>query len=62
MDKNIVKGNVKEAEGKLQEGFGKATHSTEDVLAGKAKQVVGSTQKAVGHASDDIRKEAKKNV
>lgn len=55
-DKDVVKGKLKQAEGKVQESFGKATNSTEDNLAGKSKQVTGKIQEEVGHAKDSIKK------
>lgn len=58
-DQDVVKGKLKQAEGKVQETIGKATGSTEDNAAGKTKQVVGKVQEGIGHIKDDARKEEK---
>jgi uncharacterized protein YjbJ (UPF0337 family) len=48
MNKNQVKGTIKDAAGKVQEAAGKAVGSTEQQAKGLKKQVVGQAQKAVG--------------
>jgi uncharacterized protein YjbJ (UPF0337 family) len=59
-DKDVTKGQLKQAEGKVQETVGKATNSTEDKIAGKTKQGVGKVQEGMGHMKDDARREANK--
>jgi len=60
-DKNVIKGNLKEAEGKIQSTIGKATGSTEDRIAGAAKQAVGKVQAGVGHAKDAEKRDLDKD-
>ena len=48
MNKNQVKGTIKDAAGKVQEAAGKAVGSNEQQAKGLKKQVVGQAQKAVG--------------
>jgi uncharacterized protein YjbJ (UPF0337 family) len=60
-DINVIKGQIKQAEGKTQELIGKATHSVEDDLAGQAKQVSGAIQEAIGHAKDQLHDELHKD-
>ncbi len=55
MNKNQVKGTLKDAAGKVQEATGKAIGSHEQQLKGIKKQVDGQVQKAVG----DIKEVAK---
>lgn len=55
MNKNQVKGTLKDAAGKVQEATGKAIGSNEQQLKGIKKQVDGQVQKAVG----DIKEVAK---
>lgn len=60
-DIDVIKGQIKQAEGKTQEAIGQATGSTEDKLAGKTKQVVGSIQEGIGRAKDSVKKELDKS-
>ena len=57
MNKQQIKGSVKEAAGKVQEEFGELIDSPSQVAKGLAKQAAGRTEKAVG----DV-KQAAKNV
>jgi uncharacterized protein YjbJ (UPF0337 family) len=59
-DIDVIKGSLKQGEGKVQEEVAKATGSIEDNLAGKAKQVTGAIQEAFGHAKDSAKKELDK--
>lgn len=56
VSKDVVKGKVKQAEGKLQDAYGDATDSTEDKIEGKVKQAEGKIQEGFGHAKDDLKK------
>ncbi len=57
MNKDQVKGTVKDAVGKGQEAVGEATGNKKTEAKGLAKQAEGKVQKAVGDA-----KEAAKNA
>ena len=59
-DVDVLKGNLKQTEGKTQEEIAKMTGSVEDQIAGKAKQVTGSIQEAFGHAKDKAKEELDK--
>jgi uncharacterized protein YjbJ (UPF0337 family) len=56
MNRDQVKGRMKEAGGKLQQKAGKAAGSTKDQLKGVSKQASGKLQKNVGDARDDAEK------
>lgn len=55
MNKDHVKGEVKDIAGKAQEKYGKATGSTEHQAKGLAKQVEGKVQKGLGDVKDAVR-------
>jgi uncharacterized protein YjbJ (UPF0337 family) len=59
MNKNQVKGGMKEAGGKIQKEFGKAVDSPKHTIEGAAKEVVGKTQKGVGNLQEDAKKTRK---
>ena len=59
MNKDQVKGTVKEAAGKVQQKTGEAIDSPEQQAKGLAKQGEGKVQKTVGDAKE-ITKEAGK--
>ena len=59
MNKNQVKGGMKEAAGKVQKEFGKAVDSPKHAIEGTAKEAMGKAQKAVGKMQEDIRKDRK---
>jgi uncharacterized protein YjbJ (UPF0337 family) len=59
MDKNRVKGAVKNMEGKAQEAKGALTNSDKDRAKGQGKQVSGKVQEKVGKAKDAVRKAVK---
>ena len=56
MNSNQVKGKAKDIGGKIQEGFGKATGSTEQQVKGLAKQVEGKIQKGAGDVQNAAEK------
>lgn len=56
MNRDQVKGRVKEASGKIQQTAGKATGNLTQQVKGVAKQVAGKVQKTVGDARDDADK------
>jgi uncharacterized protein YjbJ (UPF0337 family) len=55
MNKDQIKGGMKEAAGKAQKEFGKAVDSPKHQIQGGMKEVAGKTEKAVG----DIKETAK---
>ena len=62
MNTNQIKGKAKDIGGKIQEGFGKATGSTEQQAKGLAKQVEGKVQKGAGdvqEAADKVEKQTR---
>ena len=60
MNKDQVKGVVKDVTGKLQEETGKLIGSPEQQLKGIGKQVEGKTQKAVGDLKEAVHEATKK--
>ena len=61
MDKNIVSGKVKQAEGHVQDVAGVVTNDPLEQLAGKAKQVEGKVQEEFGKLKDGVRREVQKD-
>ena len=55
MNKNQVKGSVKDLAGKVQEGAGKLVGSKEQQAKGLGKQVAGKAEKAYGDAKETIK-------
>lgn len=55
MNKDQVKGAIKDAAGKVQETAGRAIGSTEQEAKGLAKQVEGKTQKTYGDAKEVVK-------
>ncbi len=55
VDKDVVEGKVKQAEGKVQDAAGDVTGNTDDDIAGKAKQAEGKVQEGFGKAKDAVR-------
>ena len=51
----MVKGKLKQAEGKAQDASGDVTGNVDDDVAGKAKQVEGKVQEGFGKAKDAVR-------
>ncbi|HET9578107.1 MAG TPA: CsbD family protein [Usitatibacter sp.] len=56
MNRDQVKGRMKEAGGKIEQKAGKAMGSTKHQVKGLAKQAAGKVQKAAGDARDDSEK------
>ena len=52
MNKDQVKGRIKDMAGKVQRKVGEATGSTKQQVKGAAKQVAGKVQKGVGDARE----------
>lgn len=52
MNKNTIKGTMKQVEGSVESAFGKATGNTSAQIKGEAKKVAGKVQKAVGKADE----------
>jgi uncharacterized protein YjbJ (UPF0337 family) len=59
MNKDQVKGAIKDAAGKIQRKVGEAVGNPKQQVKGAAKQAVGKTQKAAGDV-EEAAKEAKK--
>jgi len=60
MNKDQVKGTLKDAAGKAQETTGKITGSTEQQVKGINKQAEGQMQKAVGDVKEAIKGSTRK--
>lgn len=60
MNKDQVKGDLKDIGGKIQEEVGKLIGSTEQQAKGLKNQVKGKTQHQVGNLKEAV-KDAKKN-
>lgn len=54
MNKDQVKGSIKDTAGKVQEKVGEATGNKDQEAKGLGKQVEGKTQKTVGDAKDAV--------
>jgi uncharacterized protein YjbJ (UPF0337 family) len=54
MNKDQVRGEIKQVAGKVQEEVGQAIGSTDQQLKGLAKQECGKTQKAVGDIKEVV--------
>lgn len=52
MNKDVIKGSMKEAAGKVQKGFGKIVDSPKHEVEGGMKEAAGKAQKAAGHLKD----------
>jgi uncharacterized protein YjbJ (UPF0337 family) len=55
MNKDQLKGVIKEAAGKVQEKIGEVTGSATQQAKGLAKEVEGKAQKKVGDAKEALR-------
>ena len=65
MNKDQVKGRIKEATGETQEQFGKLVNSKEQEAKGHAREVEGKIQKKVGdvkEAVEDTKDEIRKDL
>ncbi len=55
MNKEQIKGGMKEAAGKLQKEFGKAVDSPKHQVEGTIKEAAGKTEKAVGDMKEKVK-------
>lgn len=55
MDEDVVKGKLKQAEGKAQDAVGDVTGNVDDDVSGKAKQVEGKIQEGLGKIKEAVR-------
>ncbi|MEO8014717.1 CsbD family protein [Polaromonas sp.] len=55
MNKDQVKGAVKDAAGKVQSKVGEMTGNTEQQVKGTVRQAEGKTQKKVGDAKEVVK-------
>lgn len=60
MNKNQIKGAVKDAAGKVQRTVGEVTGDRSQQAKGAVKQVAGKTQKAAGDVQDSVQDSVKK--
>lgn len=60
MNRDQVKGRVKDVAGKIQREVGEATGSVKQQAKGLAKQAEGKVQKAVGDARSDAERSTRK--
>jgi uncharacterized protein YjbJ (UPF0337 family) len=56
MDKDRIKGSVKQASGSVKKTVGKATGDSKMEAEGRAEQAAGKVQNAVGGLKDTARK------
>lgn len=65
MNKEQIKGGMKEAAGKVQKEFGKAVDSPKHQIEGGMKEVAGKTEKTLGNMKEkvkDVRKDANREA
>lgn len=55
MDKDRIKGTVKQVEGSVKEALGQASGDTSLEIEGKVDKAEGTLQKAFGKAKDALR-------
>jgi uncharacterized protein YjbJ (UPF0337 family) len=55
MNKDQLKGTIKEAAGETQEQLGKAVNSPEQQAKGHAREMEGKAQKKVGDVKDAVK-------
>lgn len=55
MNKDQIKGRIKEAAGETQEQFGKIVGSKEQEAKGHAREQAGKVQKNVGDLKEDVK-------
>ena len=51
-DENVVKGKLKNAEGRIQEAWGDLTDNSDDKATGQEKQKEGKLLESTGHLKD----------
>ncbi|MCR4304936.1 MAG: CsbD family protein [Gallionella sp.] len=59
MNKNQVKGALKDVAGKVQEEVGKLVGSKEQQVKGLGKQITGKAEKAYGDAKEVVKDSSK---
>jgi len=57
MNKDQIKGAIKNVEGKVQEEAGKVVGSKEQQIKGMSKQVAGKTEQKYGDAKEVLKKQ-----
>jgi uncharacterized protein YjbJ (UPF0337 family) len=60
MNKDQIKGTIKDAAGKAQQATGKVVGNTDQQLHGIRKQVEGQAQRAAGDIKEAVKDGAKK--
>jgi len=55
MNKDRIQGSAEQAKGKIKETVGKATGDTKLQSEGKADQIAGKTQNAIGGIKDVVK-------
>jgi uncharacterized protein YjbJ (UPF0337 family) len=60
MNKDQVKGKIKEVAGEVQEHVGKAVGSREQQAKGHAREMEGKAQKAVGNVRENVKDATKR--
>jgi uncharacterized protein YjbJ (UPF0337 family) len=55
MNKDRIQGSAEQAKGKIKETVGKATGDTKLQSEGKANQIAGKTQNAIGGIKDVVK-------
>ena len=53
-NEDIIKGKLKQAEGKVEDAYGDLTDNPEHDAKGKAKQAEGYAQEGLGHVKEAI--------
>ena len=53
---DIIKGKMKQAEGKAEKALGSAADSTEEVVKGNLKQAEGKIQEGFGKVKEAVKK------
>jgi uncharacterized protein YjbJ (UPF0337 family) len=61
MNKNQIKGSVKDVAGKVQQKVGQATGNTTQQVKGVAKQIAGKVQKGGGNIQQAAADSAKRS-
>lgn len=55
MNRDQVKGSIKDAAGRIQEGIGRSTGNGSQQTKGAGKQVAGKVQKAIGNVREGLK-------
>lgn len=61
MNKDQIKGTLKEAEGKVQKKVGEATDDLGQQAKGLGKEAAGKVQKNLGDAKEDLKDAEREN-